>query len=567
MVRLWWKPMRGLLGIAIALGLVLVGFQLSVAQQASSRQISRKGKAAQDDRPARRKIKWSPESPEVRQLVARGVEYLTKSKDDPRLGGKCIVALALLTAGEPADHPKVVAALKACRAEITTLPRTETVVYSAGIALVFLCTLDPQKHESEIREYLGLLESLQKSHGGWGYPSKPTGDTSMTQYGVLGTWEAQSAGIQVSQASVEKVLEWLLRTQDPQGGWGYQGNDPEKFERVEQTGVSHSLSAAGMGSTIICGHMLGLVEQHMIQDPSLPAVLKPIRKQEGKRGASQTIAPHYVEQAIRLGSLYWEKEFDIQPHGHWQHYYLYALERLMSFQELTRLAGRSAGVADWYEQGCELLASTQGADGSWSSRFQTGGSVDTAFSILFLLRSTKKRLLKRLQFGGGVLAGGRGLPKNVVGAKLRGGQVVEGSSAASLDEVVRILSDPQHPDYQDVSQEVENTFLNPEGAFTFDADSIPRLQKIAEGKSPELQVKALRLLGRSDSLDAVPILIAALRDHNLEVIDAARDSLRRISRKFDEFGIPRSSSEPEHVARAQTQWRAWYQTLRPNAKF
>ena len=92
-------------------------------------------------------------------------------------------------------------------------------------------------------------------------------------------------------------------------------------------------------------------------------------------------------------------------------YYLYGLERYKSFQEAME------GIEDlspkWYNDGYEFLAKSQAADGSWSG--YCGPECDTAFSVLFLLRSTQKSIKAKL--GEGMLLSGRGLPSNLVTGK------------------------------------------------------------------------------------------------------------------------------------------------------
>ena len=50
---------------------------------------------------------------------------------------------------------------------------------------------------------------------------------------------------------------WLIRTQDPSGGFGYQGKIGEGNKLVKQSEVRQSLSAAGLGSVYACSDMLG----------------------------------------------------------------------------------------------------------------------------------------------------------------------------------------------------------------------------------------------------------------------------------------------------------------------
>ena len=62
----------------------------------------------------------------------------------------------------------------------------------------------------------------------------------MTQYGVLASWEAKKNGFVVPVDSIERVLMWLMRTQDPSGGWGYQGVDPGPGTSTEITLVKQN---------------------------------------------------------------------------------------------------------------------------------------------------------------------------------------------------------------------------------------------------------------------------------------------------------------------------------------
>jgi hypothetical protein len=64
----------------------------------------------------------------------------------------------------------------------------------------------------------------------------------------------------------------------------------------------------------------------------------------------------------------------------------------------------------------------------------------------------------------------------------------------------------------------------------------------------------------------VPSLIYALTDGDPRVVREARDGLRLTSRKFDGFGLA-DSPTPEEIQAAVRQWKAWYQSVRPDAVF
>jgi hypothetical protein len=132
------------------------------------------------------------ESPEVKAAVAKGIAFLEKN-NDVRFGASSLAALVLVKDGREANHPKIEQAVKDIRAAIAKPPLTSD-VYSTGLSIIFLVELDPSKYRPEIEALLKYLLSIQQSWGGWGYPNSGTGDTSMTQYGVLSMWEAGRAG-------------------------------------------------------------------------------------------------------------------------------------------------------------------------------------------------------------------------------------------------------------------------------------------------------------------------------------------------------------------------------------
>jgi len=193
-------------------------------------------------------LAYTPESPEVRQAVDRAVKFLeSDAADDGRLGAAIQGRL-----GNMDPHG------------------LEIDIYSTGLSIIFLCELDPSKYRPEIECLLEYLRLRQKPHGGWGYPDRETGDTSMTQYGVLSSWEATQAGFVVPRQMILAVTLWLLKTQDPSGGFGYQGVVSPTFRPVRQKRVTLGLTAAGLGSAYICADLLGLSKRqaHDVRAPA-----------------------------------------------------------------------------------------------------------------------------------------------------------------------------------------------------------------------------------------------------------------------------------------------------------
>ena len=509
-----------------------------------------------------------PASPEVRALIEKGLAYLEQRDSERRLGGICLIAMAFHKNDRPEDHPAIVRAVAACKT--TTQAAAEQIgtdIYSTAIALIFLCELDGADYSAEIKILLKSLELRQKGHGGWGYAQYRTGDTSMTQYGVLSAWEARQAGYEISIDSIVRVCNWLLRTQDPSGGWGYQGVDPGQFTLTTQIGVSDSLTAAGLGSTYLCADLLGIRGFHKKRsEAGIPPALRRVdTKKEKARIAEQAqgrINRKLLEAAVERGNGWFEKNFRIDPER-WTFYYLYALERYESVREVAE-GGDRTEAPPWYLEGYRYLAKTQQGDGSWKAALvESGTAVDTAFAILFLSRSMRKSLQRARGYGAGRLTGGRGLPHNVAGARLQGGKVVAEAVAIRALDLVRVLSNPDHPDYDYLIENPAELLARTNNGWG--EEETESLRRIVHEGSPEARIAAVRALANDRNLDHVPTLIYALSDPDWRVVRAADDGLRFLNRKLDRHALPDRSDEAARSASIAA-WRKWYRTIRPDAE-
>ncbi len=121
--------------------------------------------------PCNRRARYTPESPEVRQLLGKALKYLDESGKHPRLGGKALVGLALLKGGRPTDHPRIQLAVQACQAAAAEIRESHSsdVMYDLAISIIFLCELDADQYREEIRTLMTVMLDWQKEFGGWGY--------------------------------------------------------------------------------------------------------------------------------------------------------------------------------------------------------------------------------------------------------------------------------------------------------------------------------------------------------------------------------------------------------------
>lgn len=502
--------------------------------------------------------KYTPESPEVEAAVQRAIKFLQQDKIEIRLGGKALMGLALIKAGVDHNDAKIKEAADELAKAVATGRGLEddNIVYTLGLSIIFLTQLDPQQHAEQIKHLLDRLLKAQKPHGGWGYLGRPTGDTSMTQYGVLSMWEASRAGFAVPDEAWERVCNWLLRTQDPSGAFGYQGEDPQTFERVKQAGVRHSLSAAGSGCLYICQDHLGLGERQSRRGAASSS-LRPVEQRSIiTRPRSAKVETQRLAAAQQLGNAWFEANYTINPPAGYTHYYMYALERYQSFREAL---GGPPEKKPWYDDGVTFLLEHQQKDGAWSGECGTG--CDTAFGILFLVRSTRKSLIRAGLLGDGALLAGRGLPRDGDLVQTQGGEVVSKPLTGPAEHLLTLMEDADNPEYlsavegfAEMAREADEETLNKHAR---------RLRELAGSPRPEARVTAVRALGRTRDISQVPTLIYALSDPEGEVVQAAVEALRYLSRKPPKS--PGTVITDEASRRAAIEfWKGWYRTLRPD---
>lgn len=511
--------------------------------------------------------KLTMKSPEVKEAVSRGVDYLSANgTSDNRLGAYALAGMALLISGEKSDHPTVTKCAESIVKEfgernVEKLDKTKFDIYSSGMSIIFLVDRDKDAHRADIEFLLRYMQHVQKPHGGWGYDNLQTGDTSMTQYGVLSAWVSFKAGFSIPADSVNRVALWLIRTQDPSGGFGYQGKIGDANKLVQQDQVKQSLSAAGLGSVYACSDMLGLNKRAERRDKDLPGALREIKPKEN-RSDSPTLKPSIASDTLHTttgrGNQWFAQNFKVDA-GQYNHYYLYAFERYMSFR--AHCEGTPDEDPQWYSDIAEHLLKTQEKDGSW--RGDCGQVCDTAFSVLFLLRSMQKKLKMDL-LGDGLLTGARGLPKDFGKATLdANGKVVTREKFGPAESLLAALGDPRIAEIDESANLLEDL---PDDAMKALMDKHgDKLRGLVSNKSPVARLVVVRGLGKTRDLDNVEVLLYALTDPVPEVAVAANEALLRIRRSPGAIVLPEKFTEEDRRLVIE-QWKAWYLSIRPDAK-
>ena len=512
---------------------------------------------------------YDPESPEVVAMVERAMIGLA-TQEAQEAGGQPLIALPYVKDGQP-DHPQVKKALQFVHHLVSSGPNTTEMrgpMYSRAVSLIFLCELDPVAYKSEIEFLIERFYERQMPGGGWGYATFVTGDTSQSQYGILALWTAKMAGFQVDMERAERAMNWFMRTQDLGGGFCYQPNDATG--RQKQAQVKLGLSAAGTASLYVAADLCGLGagDKKRSREEDIPPALRLISDEsdEQQPGGKGAIARNVNKEALRRaqaeGNRFFDSIYSITP-GEWQSYYLYTLERYMSFRESFE---GGAINSKWYDEGVELLMKSQRTDGTWLiDAGGVGAGGDTAFAIMFLTRSTKKKIAKAMA-GDGILAGGKGLNGDVSKAKQRDdGKIVAVPKSNSVDDLLNALEDPNNSDIEGIADTGEALKLDFKDPKKFEAQVI-RLRRLVTAQKYEVRIVAVRTLGRTDDFDNVPYLIYAHTDPDIRVVRAADAGLRHITRRLDGVGMPNEPTDPQKFAAVQA-WKQWYRSVNPSAIF
>ena len=431
--------------------------------------------------------------------------------------------------------------------------------------------VDQTKYQRQIQGLGKAIIAEQRPHGGFGYLNEQLGDTSQTQYCILALWSMDQAGMDVPKSPMDRAVQWLLRTQDPSGRWGYKGVDSGRVGNlVQQDGrQTFSLTTAGAGSVLIGGDFFGSwrgtreIKPNIEDFPPALSEQKSVAELKEKRESFKATPETLMTCITRTENFFSNASYDGQPGREWHYYYIYTLERYRSFLEVAR--GKQEKEPQWYNQVVEELAQLQDPGGSWGDPSKVGAStnapISTAFSILFLIRSTKKAIGDLSE---GIVAGGWELPKDTTNIRVDGTQIKAKPVVTEVTDLLGML-EGDDADGLEKGSIPENLKLSDDPKQR--QQQLSRLERLARGSaSYQARRVATRLLGQSDSLDVVPTLIFTLADPDGQVRIYARDGLRFISRRIDGFGMP-TEPTPADIDKAVKNWRAWYIKLDPGYVF
>lgn len=177
-------------------------------------------------------------------------------------------------------------------------------MYGHGFAMTFLAECYGMNPEGEVGERLkralgkaiALTSRAQSNQGGWYYtPNSGADEGSVTITQIQALRACKNAGLEVPKRTIERAIDYIRKSQQPDGGIAYQ---------VGQSGSRPALSAAGAELLMMAG---------LYQDKSTQRVLAYVRQNvsaENTRQQHDSYTTFYAAQAFhQVGGKDWARYF------------------------------------------------------------------------------------------------------------------------------------------------------------------------------------------------------------------------------------------------------------------
>ena len=480
----------------------------------------------------------------IQAAIKKGQEYLLKQSLSGAFGS--VAGLAIIKSGGDKNTP----AIQKLSQEIVAKVKEGRYIppsqhnYEAGVDLMFLEALDAEKFRPQIDVIAAHLIQTQLPNGSWYYPNPPdpeAGDTSITQYAVMGLWAAARAGVEIPVEVWERCARWHIAKQKPDGGFCYHPFDEKNAQTVEYNRSIGTMTAAGTSNLLIIRRML-------FGDGELDTEIRPVEAKRRfgvleKFTEEKRFAAPKVQVTMRVSAIDKPIKESVQwialhladkgrDRDQFLQYYLYSIERVAALLDVEKL-----GTHDWYQEGADDLVLRQSADGSWTDR--CGVMASTALGLLFLSKATTSIVAPKVRvklLGGGLQAGGRGLPEKLDAVQVKDGAVSARKMVGPVDDLLSELERSSDAKVEEIQAAVVDAVQldRPEELI----GQISRLQKLATDSRVEVRRTAFWALGRSGDVSAARFLIQGLMDSDLDTAREASLGLCILSRRPEGVGKP-----------------------------
>jgi len=434
-----------------------------------------------------------------------------------------------------------------------------------------LADFDPETYRRELEAISNFLQRHQRMDGAWTYlhsGESGGGDMSMVQYAVLAYWALEQSGIPVPSQAMLRAARWLIAAQDADGGYAYQTTLDANLNIVSRSGAAtQSMTAAGMASIYAFRDLFGMDNNQPQSQLSfeVPPVFvrlpRPEAEQSNQINVNQAMRADFRRAQMR-GDQWLRTRFSpISRDTSWLFYYLYAIERYWSFREVAE--NNIEASPAWYNTAANFLIADQNADGGWTGG-GCGDSVDTAYAILVLLRSTRQSIAQGSisRLSGGRMLGGRGLPESTDDIRVLDGQVISMHELADMDQLARLLDELIDLDEEALAAGSLGGRATGHRAAATHANQFSQLGQLVSASDAGTRLAAVDMIGRSSEVRHVPTLLYALTDPDEQVVAAAVHALNRLSRSLEPGPTPGGmQAQLQEIPQLIEKWRTWYRGL------
>lgn len=208
-------------------------------------------------------------TPAQRAAVEKGLAWLAEHQADdgsygslshygPHVGITGLAGLAFLSDGNTPGRgrygvavDKALAFVLARRSEsgLLAAETSHGPMYGHGFAALFLAEVYGMSNRPDVRETLRkairLITTTQNDEGGWRYqPVRNDADLSVTVCEVMALRAARNTGIYIDKTVIDKAIEYVKASQNPDGGFRYMLNSG---------GSAFARSAAGVAALQYAG--------------------------------------------------------------------------------------------------------------------------------------------------------------------------------------------------------------------------------------------------------------------------------------------------------------------------
>src|SRR5687767_247580 len=175
-------------------------------------------------------------------------------------------------------------------------------MYGHGFATLFLAEVYGMTGDEQVKDKLQrairLIQRTQNPEGGWRYQPVPyDADISVTICQVMALRAARDAGIKVEKEVIDNSIKYVLRCQNPDGGFSYMAS------QGGGGGSGFPRSAAGVAALYYAG---------IFEGDDLERGLKYIKQFQPRQGVTQQNEGHYfygnyyaVQAMFLAGGDYW----------------------------------------------------------------------------------------------------------------------------------------------------------------------------------------------------------------------------------------------------------------------